>query len=147
MKICKVEGCEKAYYAKGFCEMHYARQRKHGCPHFKKPHTGGPARRPLAERFWERVKKGAGCWLWTGYRMPNGYGRMGAGGWSKNGGSLLAHRVSYELHKGSIPDGICVMHSCDNPRCVNPAHLSLGSQADNMADKARKGRARRKKAA
>jgi hypothetical protein len=97
-------------------------------------------RRPLAERFWERVNKGNDCWVWVGNRLPKGYGRMCSGG--KSGQVLLAHRVSWALHNGPIPTGKYICHTCDNPPCVNPNHLFLASHAENMADMVAKGRAR-----
>lgn len=94
--------------------------------------------RPLAVRFWERVEKTAACWLWTGYINRAGYGTIGAGG--RNATPLKAHRVSWEIHNGPIPGDLCVLHRCDNPRCVRPAHLFLGTRADNAADRGAKGR-------
>lgn len=95
------------------------------------------SRRPLADRFWEKVQVTDGCWEWQAARTY-GYGRIGAGG--DKGPALLAHRVSWELHFGPIPAEMNVLHACDNPPCVNPGHLFLGSHADNVADKVRKGR-------
>jgi len=93
---------------------------------------------PIERRFWGKVEKGDGCWLWNGSKDVRGYGRIGAGG----GGSapLLAHRVAWELTRGPIPDRLVVCHRCDNPSCVNPDHLFLGSHKTNTQDAVQKGR-------
>jgi hypothetical protein len=75
------------------------------------------------------------CWLWTGTVDGKGYGDLMVGTHRTK-----AHRLSYELSRGPIPSGMCVMHACDTPACVNPAHLSVGTHADNCADMHRKGR-------
>ena len=89
------------------------------------------------DRFWNKVDKSGKCWLWTGARFPNGYGKIVIGGKHKK-----AHRVSIELDHRD-PSGKIVMHTCDNPACVNPKHLVVGTHAMNQADKKAKGRAAR----
>lgn len=93
---------------------------------------------PLADRFWRYVFKTAGCWLWTASTNEYGYGKIGRGGRGK--GMAKAHRVSWELHNGPITSEQHVLHRCDTPPCVNPAHLFLGDRATNMRDMAVKGR-------
>ena len=95
--------------------------------------------RPVAERFWEKVDQSGGlfaCWPWTANRNSRGYGDRFRVGDKQ----YRAHRFAYELTHGPIPDGLLVCHSCDNPPCCNPAHLWLGTAADNHADRNRKGR-------
>jgi hypothetical protein len=82
-----------------------------------------------------KVEKRGECWEWTGYRMPSGHGQLRR---SRSGGILLAHRYVWRELVGEIPD--CVLHRCDNPPCVRPSHLWLGTQADNIADMWAKGR-------
>lgn len=93
--------------------------------------------RPLAERFWEKVdRRGPDeCWMWTASRRALGYGQIRIGGKSRK-----AHRVAYELANGPIPAGMAVLHGCDNPPCVNPAHLRAGTMTDNVRDMVTRGR-------
>lgn len=92
----------------------------------------------LWERFWAKVRKTDTCWLWTGATSV-GYGMFKHTG---VGATMSTHRLAYESLVGPIPAGQSVLHRCDTPACVNPSHLFLGSQADNMRDCAEKGRAR-----
>jgi hypothetical protein len=84
-------------------------------------------------KFWDNIAlDDSGCWIWQGVRNEQGYGRLG---------SMFAHRLAWELeHDESIPSGKVICHRCDNPSCVNPSHLFLGNQQDNVKDRQRKGR-------
>lgn len=77
-----------------------------------------------------------GCWVWTGSKDIDGYGSLRDGHKIKR-----AHRVSWEIHNGPIPEGLAVLHKCNNPSCVNPEHLKLGDHTENMQDRKRNGRA------
>jgi len=90
------------------------------------------------KRFWSKVEKGSECWEWRAYKSPAGYGMIQAR--TIHPVPMLAHRVAWELRNGPIPDGLFVLHRCDNPACVRAAHLFLGTQADNNFDRDRKGR-------
>jgi hypothetical protein len=92
---------------------------------------------PLADRLWRKVEKTNTCWNWTANKNNKGYGLIRAGGTKAK---MLAHRASYMLAHGDLPDDKCVLHKCDNPACVNPEHLFLGSKKDNYNDMVSKGR-------
>lgn len=89
----------------------------------------------VAERFWARVQKTEGCWLWTGSRRRDGYGQL-----SWDGRTYQAHRLAWELHNGAIPESLIVLHECDHPPCVRPDHLRLGTYSENMQDCVKRGR-------
>lgn len=130
MRICSVPGCDKRHYAHGVCKLHYNRQRN-GVP------VNGMPPIDHAALFWSKVQKGGPdeCWIWTGSKTPSGYGQLRI-----RQRACVAHRFSYELNIGPVPNSLFVCHRCDNPGCVNPGHLFLGNQQDNVADMVRKGR-------
>lgn len=97
------------------------------------------ATRPMKDRFNEKVLVTPGCWYWMGDKGLKGYGRMSMRTDGKRK-TVQAHRLSYEMHIGPIPVGMCVCHRCDTPRCVNPDHLWIGTNQQNVDDKMRKGR-------
>ena len=129
-KPCSIDGCHQIVRAYGWCQPHYMRFYRHG--------TVGPSRMPtrgmsiVEKLLFYAVPVEDGCWGWTGQRNGwGGYGRIG---------HTLAHRASYQAFIGQIPAGMLVLHHCDNPPCVNPAHLWLGTSKDNAIDRDRKRR-------
>lgn len=92
----------------------------------------------VLERLMAKVEHdAAGCWLFRGCLVGHGYGRINIAG-----RLVLAHRASWAIHNGEVPAGKCVLHHCDKPGCINPAHLFLGTQADNVTDMITKGRSK-----
>jgi DNA-binding CsgD family transcriptional regulator len=132
MNKCSIDGCEKQASVRDLCGMHYARLKRHGTTNAPAKFFGTPE-----QRFLTKVEKTDSCWIWKASKHRDGYGIFNAG---KEPGSVMAHRFSFERHHGPIPDSQCVCHHCDNPSCVNPAHLFLGSHKENMDDRDAKGR-------
>lgn len=92
------------------------------------------------DRFWRKVRKTESCWLWIGSKRNKGYGAFV---WSTSAGDIIqgrAHRFAWEMAFGPVPSGLCVLHTCDNPSCVRPEHLWIGTKSDNNRDMLTKGR-------
>jgi len=131
-RSCSVTDCGRPHKGRGLCDMHLQRLRRTGT-------TASPVRSE-DERFWDKVAVGGRdeCWEWTGAISSTGYGVMRPAG-KRTGPCLKAHRFSARL-AGMDIDGLMVLHSCDNRRCVNPAHLRPGTAADNSRDMVQRGR-------
>ena len=131
---CSIEGCHKVVAARGWCVNHYQLWKTYGSPYgssrvepsteerFRaKVNTNGPE-----SVSWDGAPLGSGCWLWTGKPAKNGYGVI-----SVNNTDRYAHRLSYELHIGPIPDGLTIDHLCMVRLCVNPEHLEPVTRSEN----------------
>jgi len=142
---CSIDGCQMVARARSWCTTHYSRWRHHGNPHTVLPYSKPPNNtRPKQVRWEEKVAhcdhSTNGCCVWTGSVDSNGYGQLRTG---NRGYIERASRLSWEFTNGPIPEGLFVLHTCDNPPCVRPEHLWLGTQSDNMLDASRKGRKNR----
>lgn len=139
MTGCTFDGCDRKALSKSLCDMHYRRLLKRGSAHNRgqKHKDSGDE----VERFHKKyVINVSGCWIWTAGTRPNGKGVPYPRHHCDNGKSIGAHRFSYALVNGAIPDGAYVCHKCDTPLCVNPDHLFIGTHDDNMRDMVQKGR-------
>ena len=140
---CGLEGCDRPHKGRGLCDMHIQRLRRTGT-------TASPVM-SLAERFWSKVNKNGPvpeqtpelgqCWVWTATTNEHGYGVMRPEG-QRTGPPVKAHRVSLELD-GRPPGDKFALHACDNPPCVRPSHLRVGTHTENMYDRALRERTNR----
>ena len=127
--FCNVHGCGLRAHAHELCGLHLQRMERTG--------QTDPLIKPTAEeRFWAMVDKSGDCWEWTGSCHPKGHGYFGL-----DGKVTYAHRVSWTMAYGDLPEGLQVNHHCDNPPCVQPEHLYAGTQIDNINDMIERGRA------
>ena len=123
-KVCEIDGCVKPKHGRVMCQMHYVRMRRHGDP------LAFAASKDRLARFEERTEWRGECLIWTGAKLPSGYGRF----WDDNR-PIYAHRWAYERVNGPIPEGLEVDHLCWVRDCVNPAHLRAVTHADNMRNR------------
>lgn len=126
-RTCTVAGCTHQHAARGFCQTHYYHWRKTATDVKPQLHKLYP---DPVDRFWAQVDAaGDGCWEFTGTRFEDGYGMI-----TWDGRQQGAHRISWIIANGPIPTGLVVRHRCDNPPCVRPDHLELGTVRDNCRD-------------
>ena len=142
--ICSIALCGRPMSARGWCKRHYERWRVHGDPNYSARtfHGRGANFEPLADKLARKSAPSlGGCREWTGYRDPKfGYGQIAVGGRMEK-----AHRVAWAVSNGRpVPTGQKVRHTCDNPPCIEPGHLVLGTQRDNVADMFDRGRTNRR---
>jgi hypothetical protein len=146
---CAIGGCPKRRHSLGYCIAHYRRLKRNGSPTAgrKTPTRIGspmPHGTPLPDAFWSKVGRAGICWEWRGSKSKYGHGQFQYTTAPNVRVRVGAHRFSWELANGPVPDGLWVLHHCDNPPCVRPDHLFLGTHKDNMADMKAKGRGRKK---
>lgn len=128
---CSIAGCDRMHWAKGYCRLHYRRWHDTGDPMvIQKKGANLPAPGDPVKRFWSKVDKGGpqGCWLWTAGVSPNtGYGNF----WLESG-TVSAHRYSWELANGAVPDGLHLDHICRTRACVRPDHIEPVTMQTNI---------------
>lgn len=143
---CSVDGCENKHNSRGYCKKHYSRILRTGSvadspmggirspEHLTKTRMASQRRkRPAEDRFWEKVDKTEGCWLWTAWVDKDGYGRF----LGNDRRQVMAHRFSYELLSGTIPQGMVLDHRKTCPKnCVNPDHLKVVTPKQNNENRA-----------
>lgn len=127
LKNCRIIECSHKISARGLCKKHYTRLLR----------TGRTSLKTIKERLLEKSipEPNTGCWLWIKHCNEWGYGRLRV-----NGKKTLAPRASYVAFVGTIPAGLRVCHHCDTPQCINPEHLLIGTDKDNVRDCIKKGR-------
>lgn len=131
---CTIDDCTSKHFGKGYCQKHYSRVRRHGDP-LNVGH-GGRTPQPVAERIAQRSAPDGDCLIYqSGQTTRSGHVLI-----FRDGQYVGVHRAAWESANGPVPEGLCVCHHCDRPRCVNVEHLFLGTHADNNADRDRKGR-------
>ncbi len=115
--LCMVDGCVRIHSARGYCDMHWKRVKRHGTPLILSKE----------QKFWARVNKTDSCWLWMGCLNKDGYGQYGL----IDGKNVRANRYAYEITKGKIPKGLVTDHLCRVRHCVNPDHMELVDMREN----------------
>lgn len=129
--FCSMPNCGRAYYAKGFCRLHWERNYNGGSPESRLSLRN----EDVETRLRHYTRREGDCLVWVGRRNKDGYGQI-----TVEGKSMLAHRMAYMIWSGPIAAGQVVRHRCDNPPCIDPAHLELGAPIDNSRDMVQRGR-------
>ena len=140
MKTCTIEDCDRKHFGRGYCQAHYTRMIRgrdinaplsYRAPRY--PKSGGGARKTEAERTLDKIEKmpNGGHWIWTGSLDTRGYGQIS----TSKSRSVRAHRAVWEAERGPIPEGMVIDHLCHEPSCVNPDHLRVCTQTENMQNR------------